>query len=57
VPHGTFEFNVAHAPWRNRTSINRLKAGCSTVELRGLRAIVGGAPAAASGTIVRWQAS
>ena len=23
------------APWRNRTSLNRLKAGCSTDELRG----------------------
>jgi hypothetical protein len=40
------------APWRNRTSINRLKAGCSAVELKGLGRIVGGAPGVISGTIV-----
>ena len=41
------------APWRNRTSINRLKAGCSAVELKGLGGIVGGAPGVISGTIVQ----
>jgi hypothetical protein len=40
------------APWRNRTSINRLKAGCSAVELKGLRRIVGGGLADISVTIL-----
>ncbi len=44
----------ARAPWRNRTSINRLKAGCSAVELKGLGWIVGGAPSRLSCTIAQW---
>ncbi len=48
------QFERARAPWRNRTSINRLKAGCSAVELKGLDWIVGGAPSRLSCTIAQW---